>query len=276
VLVTPKDSWPPYRRGTGLSMECLGVDCDGAQVFRYVHDADYASAQRAYERAQASHNPTNLVALLRQYPWHVDALLSLSDIYIYTGEGQQSAEMLERCLFALEGAWHPWFAAAAAAGTARMDGSGGCAPNDVLFTAVFKHVQALTRRGCHRAALECAKLALSLDRADPTGLLCCADYFALRCGHFGWLLNFAAGFRTDGQLLSLPGFAFSAALARFGGGRPGGGGENNTVEGGATSSGGQVGKGKGVSGGGSGGGGGGKATKGGSQHSQQPAAMVGP
>lgn len=84
VLVTPKDNWPPYRRGTGLSMECLGVDRDGAQVFRYVYNADYADAQRAYERAQASHNPNNLIALLRQYPWHVDALLALSDIYIYT------------------------------------------------------------------------------------------------------------------------------------------------------------------------------------------------
>ena len=34
VLVTPKDTWPAYRRGAGLSMECLGVDRDGAQVFR--------------------------------------------------------------------------------------------------------------------------------------------------------------------------------------------------------------------------------------------------
>ena len=42
VLVTPKDNWPPYRRGTGLTMECLGTDRDGAQVFRYVHNADYA------------------------------------------------------------------------------------------------------------------------------------------------------------------------------------------------------------------------------------------
>ena len=33
----------------------------------------------------------------------MDALLSLSDIYAAYGEGQQSAEMLERCLFALEG-----------------------------------------------------------------------------------------------------------------------------------------------------------------------------
>jgi hypothetical protein len=48
-----------------------------------------------------------------------------------------------------------------------MDGGGDWEPNVPLFTAMFKHVQALTRRGCHRAALECSKLALSLDRSDP-------------------------------------------------------------------------------------------------------------
>jgi hypothetical protein len=76
-----------------------------------------------------------------------------------------------------------------------------------------------------------------IDRSDPKGLLCCVDYFALRCGDLNWLLDFASGFRTDGQLLSLPGFAYSTALARLGGGRPGvvvgggnggGGGETET------------------------------------------------
>ena len=98
--------------------------------------------------------------------------------------------------------------------------TGAHQPNDAFFSAVFKHVQALTRRGCHRAALECAKLALSLDRSDPKGLLCCVDYFALRCGEANWLLDLAADFGGDGRLLALPGFAYSTALARLAGGRP--------------------------------------------------------
>ena len=36
----------------------------------------WCEAQRAYDRAQASHNPNNLIALLHHYPWHVDALLA--------------------------------------------------------------------------------------------------------------------------------------------------------------------------------------------------------
>ena len=239
VLVTPKDTWPsaPSARGSGFVMQSLGVDVNGHAVFRFVHDDDRADARAAFERAKASHDPNALVRLLHYHPWNAQALLALADIHTYTGEGQRSAEMLERCVYAMEGAWHPAFAEAAMRGDARLgeslevspdDGSGLNAdseqtptPNRTFLDAMFKHTQALTRRGCHRAALECAKLSLSLDRLDPTGLLCAVDYFALRCGETDWLLDFASEFREDGSLLALPGFAFSAALARMGGGRPG-------------------------------------------------------
>ena len=240
VLVTPKDTWPaaPSTRGSGFAMRSLGVDADGRAVFRFVHDADRADARGAFERAKASHDPNALVRLLHHHPWNAQALLALADIHTYTGEGQQSAEMLERCVYAMEGAWHPAFAEAATRGDARLgesvevsldedtarlnaDAEQTPTPNRTFLDAMFKHTQALTRRGCHRAALECAKLSLSLDRSDPTGLLCAVDYFALRCGETDWLLDFAGEFREDGSLLALPGFAFSAALARMGGGRPG-------------------------------------------------------
>ena len=179
---------------------------------------------------------TTCTTLLRYWPWHVDALAALSDVYHYAGEGSKSAELLERCLYAMEGAWHPWFAQCVADGTARMDArvntdadtdSSNADANSLFFGCMFKHVQATTRRGCHRAALECAKLALSLDRSDPRGFLCALDYFALRCGEEDWLLDFADGFGGDtmggggGGLLSHPSYAYSTALARLGGGRPG-------------------------------------------------------
>ena len=236
MLVTPKDGWPPYRaKGTGLAMEC--VDATGCvKTFRIVRTDDFADADAAYKRAVASHDPNNLHDLLRYWPWHVDALAALSDVYHYAGEGSKSAELLERCLYAIEGAWHPWFAQCVADGTARMDArvntdadtDSDADANSLFFGCMFKHVQATTRRGCHRAALECAKLALSLDRSDPRGFLCALDYFALRCGEEDWLLDFADGFGDDDTmggggdgLLSHPSYAFSTALARLGGGRPG-------------------------------------------------------
>ena len=200
VLVTPKDTWPsvPSTRGSGFAMRSLGVDENGYAVFRFAHDDDRADARGAFERAKASHDPNALVRLLRHHPWNAQALLALADIHMYTGEGQQSAEMLEMCVYAMEGAWHPAFAEAATRGVARLGESLDASPDDaddastlsepspspnrVFLDAMFKHTQALTRRGCHRAALECAKLSLSLDRSDPTGLLCAVDYFALRCG----------------------------------------------------------------------------------------------
>jgi len=244
TLVQPKDSWPPLRaKSVGLAMECVGVDTDAdtagtaggskTKTFRFVRDAAGADADAAYHRAVASHDPNNLHALLQYWPWHVDALLALSDVYHYAGEGSKSAELLERALYAMEGAWHPWFAGCVADGTARMDarvvpaGAEGDAEggaedaSGLFFGTMFKHVQALTRRGCHRAALECSKLALSLDRTDPRGFLCCVDYFALRCGEEDWLLDFADSFRPDGSLLSHPSYAYSTALARLGGGTPG-------------------------------------------------------
>ena len=206
MLVTPKDGWPPYRaKGTGLAMEC--VDAAGfVKTFRIVRTDDFADADAAYKRAVASHDPNNLHDLLRYWPWHVDALAALSDVYHYAGEGSKSAELLERCLYAMEGAWHPWFAQCVADGTARMDArvntdadtdSSNADANSLFFGCMFKHVQATTRRGCHRAALECAKLASSLDRSDPRGFLCALDYFALRCGEEDWLLDFADGFGDD-------------------------------------------------------------------------------
>ena len=233
TLVQPKDSWPPLRaKSVGLAMECVGVE-GHLKTFRFVRDTAGADADAAYQRAVASHDPNNLHALLQYWPWHVDALCALSDVYHYAGEGSKSAELLERALYAMEGAWHPWFAGCVADGTARMDarvvpaGAEGYAEggaedaSGLFFGTMFKHVQALTRRGCHRAALECSKLALSLDRTDPRGFLCCVDYFALRCGEEDWLLDFADSYRSDGSLLSHPSYAYSTALARLGGGRPG-------------------------------------------------------
>ena len=99
TLVQPKDSWPPLRaKSVGLAMECVGVDTDAdtagtaggskTKTFRFVRDAAGADADAAYHRAVASHDPNNLHALLQYWPWHVDALLALSDVYHYAGRGQ--------------------------------------------------------------------------------------------------------------------------------------------------------------------------------------------
>jgi hypothetical protein len=72
-----------------------------------------------------------------------------------------SQELVERCLYALECAWHPSFVPTT--GTCRLPYTEH--ENRPLFTALFKHIQSLGRRGCHRSALESCKVRYSADLA---------------------------------------------------------------------------------------------------------------
>ena len=108
-------------------------------------------------------------------------------------------------------AWHPWFNTST--GTSRVDFS--WEPNRPLFYALFKHMQHLGRRGCHRTALEVCKLLLSLDSDDPMGSLFCIDYFALRAEQYEWLQRFVREYGKERSLALLPSFSLSLALAQF-------------------------------------------------------------
>ena len=91
------------------------------------------------------------------------------------------------------------------------------APNRAFFTAVFRQMQAVGRRGCHRAAFELCKLLLSLDpSADPLGALQCIDFYALRARQGRWLAGFVAQWDSAGRpAATLPNFAFALAMAKF-------------------------------------------------------------
>lgn len=73
-------------------------------------------------------------------------------------------ELVERCLYALECAWHPSFVPTTAA--CRLPYAEH--ENRPLFTALFKHVQSLGRRGCHRSALESCKVCMPPLRRPST------------------------------------------------------------------------------------------------------------
>jgi len=149
--------------------------------------------------------------IVNQHPYHIDSLLTLAELYRQMGESQRSADLLERCLYALECAWHPWFNVTT--GRCRLDF--GWNPNKSLFVSLFKHMQHLDRRGCHRTALEVCKLLLSLDSDDPMGALFCIDYFAVRADQYQWLQRLVHEYGADRSLSLLPSFSLSLALAQF-------------------------------------------------------------
>jgi hypothetical protein len=226
TFATFRDAWSTYR-SEGIHMElCKDVSdpSTGMSEYAFVWKPEYEEAQFHFEVAVASHDPNRLFHLARDYPWHLETILRISELYHYSGQAQESSDMLERCLYACERAWHPTFASAASNGLARLDSS--LPANKPLFEALFRHVINLTRRGCQKTALDTAKFLLGLDHTDPKGVLCCIDYFALRCGEEHWLIDFAQTFgdsryvgdgewQSHGSLLSFPGFAYSYAMALY-------------------------------------------------------------
>lgn len=208
ILVTPSSYWP--RWDGSLSMELIEVK-DGINYFRYVHSAAYTYAQESFEVAKSSNDLNAIAAILAHYPYHIDSLLTFSEVFKFSGEHQSSADVLAKSLFALECAWHPLFTPM----------QGNCQlkfihdTNKQFFTALFCHMRNLDRRGCHRSALEVCKLLLSLDYDDPKGALLCIDYFSLRAQEYRWLEEFVGAYRCDNSLWMFPNFLYSLAFTRF-------------------------------------------------------------
>lgn len=178
---------------------------------RYEFSSSYQAVQKQFEECVGSHDPNTIAMIVAHHPYHIDSLLTLAEVYKHMGETQKSSDLLERCLYALECAWHPWFNPAS--GKCRLDYSWNA--NKPLFKALFKHMQHLGRRGCHRTALEVCKLLLSLDSDDPMGALFCIDYFALRAEQYQWLQRFVREYGAERSLPLLPSFSLSVALAQF-------------------------------------------------------------
>ena len=226
VLVAAHRDWPmpPSRVGGGIGMalDRGAAEADrweeGARRFAYDFSDDYAALQADYLARVSTNDPNAIRELLHHHPYHVDSLLQLSVVSDSYGQRDTSAELLRRCLFVLESAWHPAF----------LPLERDCRllyanrPNRALFTALFLHMSAVGRKGCSRTALELGKFLLRLDPAhDPKGVLLCIDHYALKAradGHpfLERLLDSTQGALTVGgvALGLLPNLLFSRALSR--------------------------------------------------------------
>ncbi|XP_066394668.1 uncharacterized protein [Miscanthus floridulus] len=208
LLVSPPSYWPPWDKS--ISMDLLEMK-NGLNYFRYTYDPSVSHVQELFEADKAANDLNAIAAILGKYPYHPESLLTFAELFKYSGEHQSSADAVEKCLFALECAWHPLFSPLQ--GNYQLKFSHDI--NKPLFTALFSHMKNLDRRGCHRSALEVCKFLLSLDSDDPKGALFCIDYFALRSQQYKWLEQFAEEYQCDNSLWLFPNFSFSLAIARF-------------------------------------------------------------
>jgi Transcriptional repressor TCF25 len=89
------------------------------QYFSYEHSQDYQFVQKVFLQAVESLNPDNVVAVIHSHPYHVDALLQVAELCKMSEDVQMAADLIERCIYALEHAFHPLFSLAQ--GNCRLD-----------------------------------------------------------------------------------------------------------------------------------------------------------
>ncbi|KAJ2800894.1 hypothetical protein H4R21_002999, partial [Coemansia helicoidea] len=237
ALSHPKATWPPLQVSPGVEMraivaadadaatrEIVASDPTGGQWFALEHSGRFRTIQLEFLDAVMTHNADAIAALAYHHPYHVDALLQLSEIMKQTGgDFGEAGELVERALFAFEQGFAPRFSATN--GTGRLDfrriESRG------LFLALFRHMQFMARRGCWRTAFEVNKVLLGLDPVrDPYGALLTLDFHALKSRQYEYVRQFVAGW-TWSPVELLPNWAFSRALAELmleGGGKKSDGG----------------------------------------------------
>uniref|UniRef100_A0A069DZE4 Putative transcription factor 25-like protein n=1 Tax=Panstrongylus megistus TaxID=65343 RepID=A0A069DZE4_9HEMI len=209
-LVSPKENWPQIGK-PGLSMKLVETK-NGVHYFTYEHSLNYQQVQMRFLEAVESLNPDFIVGIINTHPYHVDALLQLSDLCRLSDDLALAAELVQRALYCLECAFHPSFSVTL--GNCRLDYR--LQQNRSLYIALFKHMLFIGSRACYRTALEFCKLILSLDpEGDPLAVVLALDFYALRSQEYEWLIRIANDWEPTRNLSQLPHFAYSVAIAQF-------------------------------------------------------------
>ncbi|KAG0099132.1 Transcription factor 25 [Podila epicladia] len=194
LLAQPRGTWP-VRKASGLSMEIVDTDRENVMTFKIAHSDSYQRTQLKFLGAVASYDPNNLVALLRESPFHIDTLLQLSEVSKHNGDNSLAGEFI-------------------ASGSVRL--SFMEVENRSFFLAIHRHIQFLGRRGCWRTAFEFNRLLLSLDPVhDELGALLSIDFYALKAQEYNYLKRLYERLQDDHGLDQQPNFAYSIAMAQF-------------------------------------------------------------
>lgn len=148
----------------------------------------HSQSQEEFEVLQQTHDPNLIGHFLQRYPFHIDALLQMSEVFQHHGQMDHAADCIKRCMYVLELAWGDQFDVTK--GNCRMDFH--AEHNDGFFRALFLLMKQVGRRGCMRSAFETAKLLLALDPCgDPMNVLLAIDYYAVTSRQCQFLIDLA-------------------------------------------------------------------------------------
>ncbi|ESL10142.1 hypothetical protein TRSC58_02129 [Trypanosoma rangeli SC58] len=252
LLATPnRYSWPQYD-GLGVALVVKGTKAAkdnqtakdegkttaGSPLVYYLDDstAETRRADLALAVCGSIHSGVEgIMQCLATAPYHIPTLIIASNAFETMGSVPRAQEAIDIALYHV-GVLLSRF-------PARQTVRRRCLPfsiasNKQLFQVLRCGVQQALRKAATRTAWETAKLIYSLDDTDPLGMLLQLDYLALRAKRWAWLVQVyfiviheiereandkEVGDLNDTRsnrglalaLSTLPGFFFSAALAKY-------------------------------------------------------------
>lgn len=232
-LVRPKPTWPPATMREGLSVRQLTNEelevadkrhghssrVPGERIWTVEFSKKYRAIAKTFIQMVMSGDPDGLYQLLRNFPYHADTLLQISEVYYHREEHSTAAEFIDRALFTYERAFLGAFNFTT--GSNRLDFDH--VENRPFFLALHRQTSDLQRRGCFRTAFEFARLLYSLDpHNDPHGAIFHLEFLAVKTNMTKWAIDmWEAQVPEMGDnpkricVRSLPGFSYSRALALF-------------------------------------------------------------
>ncbi|KAG8742356.1 hypothetical protein FRC10_001637 [Ceratobasidium sp. 414] len=176
ISMVPLDDYERRRKGYARN---------GEKWWNIEHSIDYKRTQLNLFISDTI-EPSELFALYRSEPWHIDTLLQIGEILKHQEELSQAADFVERAIYIFERALPVGFDLIA--GSSRLDFDR--IENRPFFLALHRHVLSLSRRGTPRTAFEFARLLFALDPVgDPHGATSHLDFLSVKAGMGQWLLD---------------------------------------------------------------------------------------
>jgi hypothetical protein len=207
-IVPKKNGWPIVPV-LGVKMSMV-LDEGGIKYFEILHSDDYAAIQKTFRHYVQTHDPQLLMELSGQYPFHLDTLLQLSEVFQRQNQIATASDYVQRCLYSLEQIFHTHF----------KFHQGNCRvlydipENRVLHLALFRHIGYVSRLGCWRSALELQKLLYCLDpEFDPLCAYQGLHTLALKAAEYEWAIKLIQS--HEAQNSYCPGSQYSFALCKW-------------------------------------------------------------
>lgn len=197
-IVVKKAQWPPFE--LGLSMTCDRVGQE--KHFNIVHSQHYRDIQRAFLESISTHDPDSIYNVLTMHPYHLDALLCVSQI-LKPSNIDSAREMVERALFCIEQSFHTMYSLDSPLDYNKIE-------NRSVYFVLSRHISFLSSQGCWRTSLEYSKWLLNLDHLDPLAAKLTIDFYAIKAREYSWFLTFQSLFPSN-----LPNALYSVAVATF-------------------------------------------------------------